>query len=274
MTLADSQAALAELLRRPEPLPADDPRALAIAAGSARLSPVEQVDVYREQFFLRHVDVLREDFSTIAHYLGDDAFEALAKDYLAKHPPSSFTLRDLGHAFPSFVAHDPVLSDLARLEWAFVTAFDAKDVPPFDTATIANVPEDAWPHARIVFHPALQLVATDVAAQDYRAAVKEGNAPQRPEARKCWIVVYRGEDKLKYMDVDRDAYELLVSLARGTALGEACEEAARRSQADLAVFQEKLGGWFALWTSRGWIASVTFPAAASASPRGSSSGGS
>lgn len=256
MSLAEAQSALAELLRRPAPLDPHDERAHAIATGNDRLSAVEQVDVYREQFFLRHVDALREDFATLAHLLGDDAFDALARDYLAKHPPSSFTLRDLGNAFPAFVAHDPLLSDLARIEWAFVEAFDAKDEPAFDPSSIATISEDAWPAARIVLQPAVQLVGMEHAGHDYRAAVKRDETPPRPEPSPSFVVVYRGPSSLQYIAIDRDAFELLSALSRGTPLGEACEQAARASGAALDDFQTKLGGWFAQWTQRGWIAKV------------------
>jgi hypothetical protein len=258
MSLAASQAALAELLRRPAPLAANEERAHAIASGNDRLTAVEQVDVYREQFFLRHVDALREDFATIAHLLGDDAFEKLAHDYLEKHPPSTFSLRDLGAAFPAFVADDALLSDLARLEWAFVEAFDAKDAPPFEPSSIATASEDAWPGARIELQPAVQLLALGHAAHDYRAAVKRQDAPERPSPAPSFVVVYRGPSSLSYIDIERDAFELLAALARGTPLGEACELAARASGAELPAFQEKLGGWFAEWTQRGWIARVDF----------------
>jgi hypothetical protein len=256
VSLAASQTALAELLRRRTPLHANEERARAIAAGNDRLSPVEQVDVYREQFSLRHVDALREDFESIAHLVGDDAFEALAHDYLEKHPPSSFSLRDLGSAFSEFVAHDARLSDLARLEWAFVEAFDAKDAPPFDPASLAAVPEDAWPAARIVLAPFVQLLALEHAAHDYRAAVKHGGAEARLVPAATFVVVYRGPSSLAYVTIERDAFELLSELARGTPLGEACEIAARRGGAPLEEFQTKLGGWFAEWTQRGLLARV------------------
>jgi hypothetical protein len=256
VSLAASQSALAELLRRSAPLDAQDERANAIATGNDRLSAVEQVDVYREQFFLRHVDALREDFATVAHLVGDDAFEALAHDYLAEHPPSSFTLRDLGEAFPAFVAHDALLADLARIEWAFVEAFDAEDLPPFDPSSLAAIAEDAWPSARIVLQPAVQLVAMGHPGHDYRAAVKRGDDPPRPEPRASFVVVYRGESSLAYIEVEREAFELLAELTRGSPLGRACESVARASGGALDDFQRKLGGWFSAWTQRGWIARV------------------
>lgn len=265
--LAQSQIALADVLRRSTSL-TQDPYggaiAAEIAAGNDRLSPVEQVDIYREQFFLRHVDALREDFRSLEHLLGDDGFEALARAYLAASPPTSYTLRDLGASMDRFVrAHepwskDPFVADLARTEWAFVEAFDGPDSPAFDPSVLASATEDQWPGARIVFQSAMRRIALEHPAHDYRLAVKKEEAPSRPDPAPTWVVVYRGKENLQFIDVERDAFELLEELARGTPLGEACERAAKASNVDPASFETKLGQWFQEWTAFGWISRVLF----------------
>ncbi|MBX3258929.1 MAG: putative DNA-binding domain-containing protein [Labilithrix sp.] len=272
-TLAETQAVLAVALRRSAPL-AGDPelsaQAARIARGNERLSPVEQVDVYREQFWLRHVDVLRDDFASIRHALGDEAFERLARAYLEACPPASFSLRDLGEHMPRFLAErapwseDPFLAELAKVEWAFVDAFDGADAPPFDPASIAGRTEDEWPRARIVLHPALQRLSLAWPSHDYRVAARKGGEPERPERRACRVVVYRGPELLHYLEVEADAAAMLDELARGAPLGEACERVAREvgaangDGASLEALEGKLAGWFADWTSLGWIRAVRF----------------
>jgi len=263
--LACIQAQLADLLRLPLAIASTaDASSLAasIATGNARLSPVEQVEIYREQFFLRHVDALREDFRSLEHLLGHERFEDLAREYLGAYPPSSFTLRDLGHGMERFVrthapwSDDALLADLVRTEWAFVEAFDAPDAPPLDPAALATVPEDAWPHVRLVFQPAMQRLALGHAAHDYRLAARKDEAPSRPAPSPCWVVVYRGREALQFIDVEPDAYALLDELARGTPLGVACERAATSAGVDAATFEAKLGTWFQEWTTFGWIGRV------------------
>ena len=47
---------------------AEAARTEQIVSVGIRLSAVEQLEIYREQFWLRHIDAMREDFITI-HYL-------------------------------------------------------------------------------------------------------------------------------------------------------------------------------------------------------------
>jgi hypothetical protein len=232
-------------------------------AGNDRLSPVEQLDIYREQFWLRHLDCMYEDYETLAKLVGWDAFEDMCAAYFAWAPPRDFSLRDLGKRFAEFLAanepwaSDRLLFDVARTEWAFVDAFDGPDAPPLDVARIAAVPDDAWPRARIGLHPALQRLALDHPAHELRERARTGGEAARPEPRRVNVFVYRGEGTLQYIEVDDDEHALLDELAGGAPLGEACERAmARANVADVAAFESRLGAWFQVWATRGWVSAI------------------
>ncbi|CAN5924377.1 hypothetical protein BH11MYX4_BH11MYX4_00640 [soil metagenome] len=259
--LAAQQAALAELLRR-EASVVEDGGAVALAAGSARLSPGAQVEIYREQYFLRHLDVLREDFGALARLLGSDAFEDLGRAYLRAHAPRSFTLRDLGHAMPRFVAEtapwhaDPRLGDLAAVEWAFVEAFDAPSLPALQAAALTAVAPEAWPSVRMVLQPHVKRLSLASPAHDYRQAVRRGETPAALPLRPSFVAVFRGPDALHCLELDLAAHTLLAQLAAGTALGEACEIAAHMSGEPPSRFEADLGSWFQQWTALGFLSSL------------------
>ena len=268
--LASMQRAIAELLAGGAPVASDPDRAALaehLASGNDRLSAAEQLEVYREQYLLRHLDALREDFLTLERALGDKAFEKLASAYLKAFPPRSFSLRDLGIDLPRFVAErapwseDPLLADLARVEWAFVEAFDAPDAPPLDLAAVAAVPEDAWSSARLILQPSVQRLALRHPAHETRNAVRSAEPSgaavmTRPAPSPSYVVVFRGPARLQCLAVEADAYALLDELARGTALGDACERVAAGSSTRRASFEEKVGAWFQEWTALGWLSRV------------------
>jgi len=232
-------------------------RTPAMIAGNERLSPVEQLDIYREQYWLRHVGALEEDYRTLAYVLGEDGFRALCEAYLAACPPDSFTLRDLGARLPGFLRtwrDDALVHDLASYEWAFVEAFDAPSAPPLDTAAIASASEEDWARARLELAPMLQRVRVRFPVDELRAAVQRGESPERPAPKDLCLCVWRGPDAMKYLDVEQGAFALLERLARGEALSSACEAVASE---DPGV-GDKVGGWFQQWAALGWIAKVSF----------------
>jgi hypothetical protein len=260
------QHVLVDAIRRPQPLGDDEAmtkEALRIATGNTRMRPVDQVDVYREQFFLRHVPSLEEDFPAVVHVLGSDSFHDLAVAYLAAFPPRTFDLRQLGAHLPDFVAtrapwsEDALIADAARIDWAFMQAFDAADAPPFDPRVVADAPEDAWPGARLELHPSVRRLALAFPAHELRASALRKEPLARPEARASSVVVWRGGAVLHAVEIESVAFELLDALASGQPLGAACEAVARaRGITDANELAPSVGAWFQQWTARGWVAAL------------------
>ncbi|HSQ66176.1 MAG TPA: DNA-binding domain-containing protein [Polyangiaceae bacterium] len=266
MSLAELQSLLADALVEPDSIARSPAWALAAAGavgGSARMKPVEQLDVYREQFWLRHVACVAEDYPALVALMGQQPFEALVAEYLGAHPPADFLLRNLGAGLAEFLVarrpDDPLLADLARVEWAFIDAFDAADAPPLDPNAVAAIPADAWPAARLVLHPSLQRLRLAHPAHEVRAAFCR--APREPLARvspaATHLVVYRDARELRPHQWTLDALAscLLDRLAAGEPLGQAADALATESGRGEEV-QAQIGAWFTQWAALGWISRV------------------
>jgi hypothetical protein len=261
MRLAEIQAQLAKTVQQNVSI-VDDPKSFRIAqtlaTGNVRMMPTDQLEVYREQFFLRHIGSLREDFPTIDHLVGRKKFDDLCRAYLRAVPPASFALRDASDRMAKFLEvaepyrDDPFLADCAKVEWAFIEAFDAADAPPLDVSVLATIDEDAWDRAQIAFHPSVRFLSLSAPAHTFRTAVRGNEKPARPPAQPVCVVTFRAPDTLRYVEIEPAAFALLAALSSGAMLGAAGEEAAK---IDAAV-GEKIGGWFQMWTANGWIAKI------------------
>jgi hypothetical protein len=271
-SLREIQLALLRAFQHDGPLP-DDPglTALAarVAAGSARLRPEEQVDIYREQFFLRHLGCLDEDFPALQAAMGRSVFDDLGRAYLAAHPPASFTLRDLGEHLPRYLetAELPAglpprefLVDLARLEWALVDAFDATDLPPLDPATLQSMPPDAFDAAVLTLDPSLTVLALRYPVHEIHEAASEGQSFELPGPRTCWLGVHRRLDlALDWRELSELASRSLELLRQGLPLAAALDRVAATlaTQDELEQLTDNVGAWFADWVQRGWIRGLT-----------------
>ncbi len=261
MRLGDLQAMFAEALVRPRSIAREGEwpaRGEGAFTGSARLSPIEQLDVYREQFWLRHVACLAEDFPALQAFVGDERFASIVAEYLEAHPPVHFMLRHLGDHLADFLGQKPdgaLLSDLARVEWAFIDAFDAPDVPPLDAAAVAAIPEEAWASARIVLHPSLQRLSLAYPTHRMREEQRQQKPMTTPEPAGTWLVVYRRELLLYTEEMDALAFGMLGRLAAGEALGAAGDALADESGKRPEV-ESHIGEWFTRWSALGWIARV------------------
>lgn len=232
-------------------------------AGSERLSPVEQLEIYREQFWLRHTSSLVEDFPGLGGILGQNDWEKLTEQYLLEVPLDSYTLRDLGQRLPeligraSWLPHQALCQDMARLELAYVDAFDAPDTGLLPPERLASIAEDELAGAVLVLACSVELLEVRYPVADLRRALRTaGDEPVAiPEPSPRCLVVYRRDLKLWDMPVSPVAYAFLSALKRGAPLGAAAEQAAFTPEAEREL-AEQIGAWLGEWTTKGLISDV------------------
>lgn len=261
------QGFLQDALRRETSIP-DDPALAELARlhvrGNERLSPAEQADIYRRQFWLRHHDALLEDYPGLAALIGDQAFGDLVRAYLAVHPPARPSLRDLGEHLVRFTegyaAFPPALRaaalEMVRYENALVDLFDGAEPPPLDAGALAAIPEDAWDRAQIVLHPLLVRVRLAYPVHRYRVAAEAGEGGTL-DPTPVHLVVYRHENVIHFEELEPAAFDLLEALAQGEALVPACDRIAAALDPTAAeALGARVGPWFQQWTAWRWIVGV------------------
>ncbi|MEO7329925.1 MAG: DNA-binding domain-containing protein [Minicystis sp.] len=264
------QAFLGDAFRREAPLPETPeliPACVEHVAGNSKLSPAQQADIYRRQFWLRHLDSLTEDYPGLQYLLGEEAFEAFSRAYLAACPPRKPSLRDLGIDVIAFAERypdiDPALRsaalEMVRYENAFVDLFDGAEPPPLDPQKLATLPEDAWERARIVLHPLLHLFDFVYPVHRLRLEASRAEAPLAAPLAKApvRVALYRAGEIIRFEELDATAFALLSALGRGEALVPACDRlAADLDPAAAEALGAQVGAWFQQWTAHRWIIDV------------------
>lgn len=268
--LSDLMSFLAGAFRREAPIPGDasiEGACAARVAGNDRMSPAEQADLYRRQFWLRHLDSLREDYQGLLRILGDDAFNTFATAYLTAHPPRSPSLRELGDDIVSFAeryggfseGQRTVALEMTRYENSFVDLFDGAEPPPLEVRVLQEMAPEAWETARIKVHPLLARHRVTYPVHRIRLAVKSGKETSiEPAAKPIHLAVYRGNDlRIMFEELEPLAFELLGALAEGEALVPACGRIAEKAgELEGNELQAKVGAWFQRWAAAGWIVGV------------------
>jgi hypothetical protein len=254
----DIDASLAASEARAEVAPEDIER---VIRPSRTLSAAERLDVYHGMYPLRMREALEADYPALAHFLGDERFEALVRAYVQAHPSRSFTLNRLGDHLPAFLEHADVprrafCHDLARLELAVNQAFDAEETPRLTDAEIALVAPEAWEQARLRPIAALRLLALRYPANAYLQSLRDDNhAHPAIKRRDDFVAVYRRDYSVYRLQLSRPAHALLADLAAGQALGAAIAAALTRPTRPRPE-PDALFRWFREWVSEGLFQSV------------------
>ncbi len=205
--------------------------------GDARLDPVGRLDVYADMYFYRLRDCLAEDFPKLLAWLGDARFHNLVTDFVLAHPPTHFSLRELGRPLPGFVeghalaGERPGLADLAALEWARCDVFDDVDTAPLTRDALLRAA--AEPEAlRLRRLPASRWLELDpIALRRWReldddAAPETADTPAPPaDARASTpVLVWRRDLSVLHRSLADDESACLRALdAEGATLAEVAE---------------------------------------------------
>jgi hypothetical protein len=229
---------------------------------SKTLAPAERVAIYHGMYLCRMEEALASDYPALKHFLGDEGFFDLVRDYVQVHPSRNFSLNPLGRHLPEFVKSAAGLKrpdfchELARLEWAVAQAFDGPETPRLSEAQIAAVPPEAWETARLEPVGTFHLESFRYPVNDYLQTVIDDDH-HHPKARlqDSWIAIYRRDFTVYRLDLSRAAHDLLADLSRGTPLGDAIATAiktgGRRAPSEHELFR-----WFRQWVSVGVFQSV------------------
>ena len=245
-------------------------------APNSRLTAFERLEIYNRQYWFRVLGALAEDFPGLRAVVGGRRFEALSIAYLTEHPSRSFTLRNLGSKLPEWLAAHPehagrrhrLAVDVARIEWAFVEAFDSAAHDALTLEQIATL--DA--HSRLGLQPHLRLIALEHPADDLvlklhqrekrqtsEAGVErddEDDAPvSLPKLRACpaWLAAHRVDLSVYYKRLEREEFQMLAALREGIPLAGAIEAGFAGSRVGQSRRAARLREWFANWAELGWI---------------------
>jgi hypothetical protein len=250
--------------------------AATFIAPNSRLNAFERLEIYNRQYWFRVLGALAEDFPALRSVVGDRAFNALSIAYLGQHPSRSFSLRNLGSNLPQWLAANPhyagrryrVAIDVARVEWAFIEAFDKGERAPLTLEQISTLDGDS----RLALQPHLQLVALEYPIDDLvlglhhsekrqtsEAGVQhedENQAPAKlPPLRRqaTWLAAHRVDFSVYYLRLKREEFETLFAIRSGVSLAQAIEAGVIRARVPSARRPELVRRWFTAWSELGWI---------------------
>lgn len=286
--LTERLAFLARASRSSRPIP-DDPALAAAAAvlvAPGRLSPADAVEIYRRQYWARHMDALEDDLPGLRALLGGEAFDAFGRGYLERFPPRSPALGHLSRsadayadAYPGFPPGLAALCrDLVRYELAVLDAFGAPEAPPDPPGALARAIQGDFGRARLRICPSLRLLALAHRAHDVRlaarahpgfhAAAEAARRAAEGAARPVWLAVHRDPETMVVgcLELASDAHALLGALASGSTVEAACELAfsgggsrggSREDDAgEEAKLAERVEGLFHSWSALGIISGI------------------
>ncbi|MEM7151955.1 MAG: DNA-binding domain-containing protein [Myxococcota bacterium] len=237
----------------------DDEQVERRLLASPKLDARARLGIYQRAYILRLCKCLAEQFPALCHALGEELFHDFAREYLWAHPPSSYTLHELGRRFSGYLDHArpdrdlppaqredwiDFMVDLARYEFEQFRLFDApghegKPWPTVDT-----------PDERLVLQPAFVLETFRYPVAWYYHQVRAEQDPSFPSARTSHVAIVRKDFMTSTVPLNRVHHVFLSTLRDHGTVGEALQWVAQEQQRSLAEVErswhdEVRGRWIA-----------------------------
>lgn len=140
----------------------DEPSDIAHAVSKrGGLDVAVRLGIYREAYRARLIAAVREGHGHTVTWLGDERFDELARSFVDATASRQANLRWYAEGFADWLVSrcpdEPVLAELAALDWSLRCAFDGPDAGQLTLADVARVPAEAWSEATLVVQPSAAL---------------------------------------------------------------------------------------------------------------------
>jgi hypothetical protein len=257
-SLADLQRAFQDYVL------ASDRAFTAQVRDTSKADRVTLLDVYREGYALRLIEVLTIDFPGVLAMAGPEDFDHMARAYIATHPSRHPSVRWFGKGLADFLATtapydaSPAVTEMARFEWALGEAFDSADVEPLRAEAVMTVPPEAWETIAFAPLPSLQRLsfAYDVPPSWQRREEVESGTLEAAEleAPVPWMI-WRPERMSNFRSLEPDEAVMLDAMVQGKPFPALCEALLPHVEEDQAA--ARAAGLLRSWVEEGLIASFS-----------------
>lgn len=212
--------------------------------------PTVRFAVYRNNMRASLARALADSFPVVQQLVGEEFFRAMALAFIQASPPRSPVLLEYGSGFADFVASFepaaslPYLADVARLEHRRVQSFHAADAQPLQAqhfqASLAQA--DRLPGLRLQLHPSVFLLRSQFAVASLWQLHQAEQDSSRDEGLAALdlsvgedLAVSRPGFEVRVQVLPPGAFECLVALQQGAALGDALVAGSDKAGFELQV---------------------------------------
>ncbi|MGB6976384.1 MAG: DNA-binding domain-containing protein [Gammaproteobacteria bacterium] len=236
-----------------------------ITAPSDEITVWGRLDIYRNAYYARLVEILGLDYPVLKKILGIKRFEKLGHAYVSQYPSHSFSIRLFGCHFSEFLANQktavPAHAEMATLEWALSQAIDALDGPHLIFAELAKIPPESWVEMRLRLHPSIVALPYFYNVTEVWRAVNQNNPKPRWHYQKKpqYCLVWRYQQRSYFMELSEAEYTFYLAIQQGKTFVELCEVLAEYfAEEEIPAFASTT---LQKWVSQGLLSETYFATA-------------
>lgn len=226
------------------------------------LAAADRLSIYRNAYETRLIEALDDTYPVLHALLGDEMFASLGEAFIDRHPSVHRSIRWYGAELAQFLAENapyqeqPVLSEVALLEWTLSEVFDAEDGPVIERSALAQIPADDWGDLQFEFHASLRRLNLLWNTVEVWQAISRDEAPPEPECGKTAVtwMIWRRDLKNYFRSLQSAEAGALDAALAGLSFADICQTLTEWLPDDAIPLAA--ANYLALWADSGIIASL------------------
>lgn len=188
-----------------------------------------RLEIYREAYYLRLLEVLQQDYETLHTVLGDEQFNQLGRNYIQAYPSKYRSIRWFSQYLPDYInqtSNQDFLYELAQFEHLLTESFDAKNGTVVTIDEMAAITPEKWPDLYFKLHPTVQRldVTWNIIAIWNAVKNKEDVILPKKLDTKTNILIWRNELQTQFYSLSEVQAEMLDAIELGKNFGAICED--------------------------------------------------
>ncbi len=232
-----------------------------IEAGLGENRRQTRFNIYRNNFYVAVINVLKERFPVSERIVGEDFFKATAREFVEQTPPIGQSNLGYGEKFPGFletfppVSDLPYLADVARLEWARFKAAIAREQSTVASQDFSAVDPSQAARVSFTLHASLITLISDFPVYDiWRTNHEDENVRSLADVSGGQsVMISRSSLGIEVHKIPKGAIDFIEALVSGHALGDAYERVSDQ------LSQQEFTDTLALLLTSGAVTSLQLP---------------
>ena len=221
------------------------------------LSAKEQLDIYIRGYRYRLFDVLYDDYEGLRHYLGDDDLAAYIDGYIETVPSMHPNIARYAEKFPEYIrehAEDIFAYELCLLETQIETIAAGKETTALTQEHLQNRNPEELMANPLPLRQALSLHHFTYPTNIYYTQFLNGEKPDKPEPKETYAAIYRHDNEMWRLDLEKEEYDILLELQKGRSVNDALQTVLKDK--DDQEVAENISKWFARWMNNYLLANA------------------
>lgn len=236
-----------------------DQRIANLVVESKEMTAKDRLLVYYKDYYLRLLHALQDDFVCLYKQVGDERFNIIVSDYLDAYPSKSYTIREIGSDFPTFLKEkgmEPELVELAEFEWTLIQSLFSADPEVLTMESLAKIPPDHWGSMILHPHPSFRMRLDSYNTLElWQALDNEKQIKSKLLDEPACNLIWRYKNEIYFRSLTAEQAILMRAITDGEIFSDLCEKMLEYSDEDAVV--QWVAGALQTWINNGMFSGYT-----------------